>query len=41
MPGFLADLIVLDKDYLTVPEEEIATIRPVMTIVGGTVVFER
>ena len=41
MPGFLADLIVLDKDYLTVPEHEIATIRPVMTIVGGKVVFER
>ncbi len=41
MPGFLADLIVLDKDYLTVPEEEIATIRPVMTIVDGKVVFER
>ena len=41
VPGFLADLIVLDKDYLTVPEPEIATIRPVMTIVGGKVVFER
>jgi predicted amidohydrolase YtcJ len=40
-PGFLADLIVLDKDYLTVPEQEIPTIRPVMTIVGGKVVFER
>jgi predicted amidohydrolase YtcJ len=40
-PGFLADLIILDKDYLTVPEAEIPTIRPVMTVTGGRVVYER
>lgn len=40
-PDFLADLIILDKDYLTVPEADIPSIRPVLTMVGGTVVFER
>ncbi len=40
IPGFLGDLIVLDKDYLTVPEDEIRFIRPVMTVVGGKVVYE-
>lgn len=40
IPGFLGDLVVLDKDYLTVPEDEIRFIRPVMTVVGGRVVWE-
>ena len=39
-PGYLADMIVVDKDYMTVPEEEIPWIRSVMTIVGGKVVYE-
>jgi len=39
-PGKLADLVVLDRDYLTVPADEIKDIRPVMTIVGGRVVYE-
>ncbi|MGE5525020.1 MAG: amidohydrolase [Rhodospirillaceae bacterium] len=39
-PGKYADLIVLDRDYLTVPEDAIQDIRPVMTIVGGKVVYE-
>ncbi len=38
-PGLLADLLVLDRDYLTVPEDEIGGIRPAATIVGGTVVY--
>jgi hypothetical protein len=37
IPGFLGDLIILDKDDLAVPEGEIRFIRPVMTVVGGTV----
>lgn len=40
IPGFLGDLIILDKDYLTVPEDEIRFIRPVMAVVGGKVVYE-
>lgn len=38
--GKLADLLVLDRDYLTVNADEIKNIRPVMTVVGGKVVFE-
>ena len=38
-PGLLADLVVLDRDYLTVPEGQIRDIRPVATIVGGKVVY--
>jgi predicted amidohydrolase YtcJ len=38
-PGLLADMLVLDRDYLTVPADEIKDIRPVTTIVGGQVVY--
>lgn len=31
-------IVVLDRDYLTVPADEIKDIRPVMTVVGGKVV---
>ena len=37
-PGLLADMLVLDRDYLTVPESEIRQIQPIATIVGGRVV---
>jgi predicted amidohydrolase YtcJ len=40
-PGRYADLVVLDRDYLTVPADEIKDIRPVMTLVGGKVVYSR
>ena len=39
-PGRFADLVVTDKDYLTVPAEQIKDIKSVMTIVGGRVVFD-
>ena len=39
-PGKYADLLVLDRDYLTVPADEIKDIKPVMTMVGGKVVHE-
>lgn len=39
-PGKYADLVVLSGDYLAVPEAEIDRLEPVMTIVGGEVVFE-
>jgi len=38
-PGRLADLAVLDKDYLTVPAEELGTLRSLLTMVGGKVVY--
>jgi predicted amidohydrolase YtcJ len=37
--GKLADLVVLDRDYMTVPAADIKRIRPTMTMVGGRVVF--
>jgi len=39
-PGKYADLLVLDRDYLTVPEDSIKDLKPVMTMVGGKVVYE-
>ena len=39
-PGKLADLLVLDRDYLTVPAEQIKDIKPVMTVVGGRIVYD-
>ena len=36
--GKYADFLVLDKDYLTVPEDQIAGIRILMTSLGGKVV---
>ncbi len=37
--GKHADLIVLSGDYFTVPTDEIRTLRSVLTIVGGKVVY--
>ena len=39
-PGKYADLLVLDRDYLTIPADEIKDIKPMMTMVGGKVVYE-
>ncbi len=39
-PGKLADMFITDKDYLTVPPEEIRTIKSVLTIVGGRVIYD-
>jgi predicted amidohydrolase YtcJ len=39
--GKLADLVVIDRDYLSCPEEQIKEIAPVMTIVGGRVAYSR
>jgi len=38
--GKYADLVVLDRDYMTVPADEIFWIQPTMTMVGGRVVYE-
>ncbi len=37
--GKLADLVVLDRDYMTIPAEQIKDIKPLLTMVGGRVVF--
>lgn len=36
--GQLADLVVLDRDYLSVPEDEIQDIESVLTLLGGKAV---
>jgi predicted amidohydrolase YtcJ len=40
-PGKLADITILSKDILTIPEEEILTAEVVYTIVGGEVKYAR
>src|SRR5688572_17838717 len=37
-PGKLADVVVLNKDYFTVPDVEIKQIRSVLTMVNGRIV---
>jgi len=39
-PGRFADMIVTDKDYLTVPAEQIKNLKSIMTIVGGKVFLD-
>jgi hypothetical protein len=39
--GKLADLVVLDRDYLTCPEDEIKAIEPVTVILDGKIVYEK
>jgi predicted amidohydrolase YtcJ len=38
-PGKLADLVVLSADYLTIPEKQIESLKPVATMVGGKFVY--
>ncbi len=40
-PGKLADITVLSKDILTVPEDQIPSTEILYTIVGGKVVYQR
>jgi predicted amidohydrolase YtcJ len=39
--GKFADFVVLDKDYYTIPIEEISKIKPQMTVVGGKIMYLR
>jgi len=38
--GKLADLIVLDRNFFTIPAEDIANIKVLQTVVGGKVVYQ-
>jgi predicted amidohydrolase YtcJ len=38
--GKLADLVVIDRDYLTVPADQIKDITPLLTMVGGRIVYD-
>ena len=35
LPGFLADLVVLDRDPVTCPADELPEVEVVATMVGG------
>lgn len=37
--GYLADFTLLDRDYLTIPEDQIDAVSSVLTIMDGKVVF--
>ncbi len=39
--GKYADLVAISEDYLAIPEDRIKDIRPVMTMVGGKIVYQR
>ncbi|MFT6133778.1 MAG: putative amidohydrolase YtcJ [Cyclobacteriaceae bacterium] len=38
--GKLADFTILDKDIMTIPEDDILKTEVVMTIIGGTIVYQ-
>jgi hypothetical protein len=38
--GYLADIVITDKDLLTIPENEIMKTRVDYTIVGGKIVYQ-
>jgi predicted amidohydrolase YtcJ len=40
-PGKFADLVVIDRDYLTCAEDDIRRIEPVATVINGKVVWGR
>ena len=39
--GYLADMVLLDRDIFTIPQGEIKDIKPVLTMTGGKIVFEK
>ena len=39
-PGKLADLVVLNHDYFTVPDADLKKTRSVLTVVGGKIVYD-
>jgi hypothetical protein len=40
-PGKLADITILSKDILTIPEDEILKTEVLYTIVGGKVLYKK
>jgi predicted amidohydrolase YtcJ len=40
-PGKLADLIVIDRDPLTIPSDELKNVRVLMTLVDGRISYKR
>lgn len=40
-PGYLADIVITDRDLLTIPEDQIMKTKVDYTITGGRVVYDR
>ena len=40
-PGKLADMVVIDRDYLTCPEDQIKEIEPVQVVLDGKTVWKK
>jgi len=40
-PGYLADLIILESDPFTCPSDDLRTIQPTATMVGGNWVYRK
>ena len=38
--GYLADIVMVDRDLLSIPEDQIMKTKVDYTIVGGKIVFE-
>ncbi len=38
-PGKLADMLILDRDYLTIPSEQISEVTPQLTLLDGKIIF--
>ena len=41
LPGYVADLIVLDRDIFTLPPEALLEVQVEMTMVGGRIVYQK
>ena len=39
-PGKLADFLIIDRDYLTIPEDEISELNVLRTVAEGRVLYE-
>ncbi|MCC6359209.1 MAG: amidohydrolase [Phycisphaerales bacterium] len=39
-PGKLADFVIVDRDFFACPERDIASMKVLMTVIGGEVVYE-
>lgn len=39
-PGKLADLVVLDRDYMTIPADDIRDLKSLLTMVDGRIVYQ-
>lgn len=37
----MADLVVLDRDYMSVPKDQISDLQVLLTFIGGKIVYSR